>query len=326
MMNPINNNITKELTLPIPGDIGINEHHQETIINYLRFARYNRGQCLRSVDACFEEYKDGRLVEDTYTLEEVLEMLHSLQSVVKGEVESELINTAHTNVLLLRQLFSQSEKWYLNLQADISELENRELIEEIAKFEEREFSAKKTVSQTSVSSKLAQKPKLEPLSDGSGSTLLQMEINRLQEENARLKEKIKMSESMAACVLDERSKLKADLEKTQSQLSTMSQSGDGEEIKELERRMQTVTMEMENVRKASSTGGGKVAEIGEQLSNAKHEILRLQHDLQEKEKELTKKFNETTQYTNMKQMLQTKNEQMKKLRQRLKKYEPNFES
>ena len=52
-------------------------------------------------------------------------------------------------------------------------------------------------------------------------------------------------------MLDERSKLKADLEKTQSQLSTMSQSGDGEEIKELERRMQTVTMEMENVRKVS---------------------------------------------------------------------------
>ena len=65
------------------------------------------------------------MLEDTYTLEEVLEMLESLQSIVRGEVESELINTAHTNVLLLRQVFSQAEKWYLNLQADISELENR---------------------------------------------------------------------------------------------------------------------------------------------------------------------------------------------------------
>ena len=52
-------------------------------------------------------------------------MVEGLQSVVRGEVESELINTAHTNVLLLRQLFSQAEKWFLNLQADISELENR---------------------------------------------------------------------------------------------------------------------------------------------------------------------------------------------------------
>ena len=58
-------------------------------------------------------------------MEEVLEMLESLQSAVRDEVESELINTAHTNVLLLRQVFSQAEKWYLNLQADISELENR---------------------------------------------------------------------------------------------------------------------------------------------------------------------------------------------------------
>ena len=64
-------------------------------------------------------------VENTYTVEEVIDMLDGLQTVVRGEVESELINTAHTNVLLLRQVFSQAEKWYLNLQADISELENR---------------------------------------------------------------------------------------------------------------------------------------------------------------------------------------------------------
>lgn len=52
-------------------------------------------------------------------------MLDGLQVVVCGEVEMELINTAHTNVLLLRQLFSQAEKFYLKLQTDISELESR---------------------------------------------------------------------------------------------------------------------------------------------------------------------------------------------------------
>ena len=52
-------------------------------------------------------------------------MLDDLLEVVHGDVESELINTAHTNVLLLRQLFQQAEQWHLKLQADISELENR---------------------------------------------------------------------------------------------------------------------------------------------------------------------------------------------------------
>ena len=66
-----------------------------------------------------------RLNEDTFTIDEVKEMLDGLLSVVRGEVESELINTAHTNVLLLRQVFIQAEKWHLKLQADISELENR---------------------------------------------------------------------------------------------------------------------------------------------------------------------------------------------------------
>ena len=52
-------------------------------------------------------------------------MLDGLLSLVRGEVDSELLNTAHTNILLLRQMFMIAEKWHLKLQADISELENR---------------------------------------------------------------------------------------------------------------------------------------------------------------------------------------------------------
>lgn len=57
-------------------------------------------------------------------------MLDGLQLVVRGEVDTELLNMAHTNVLLLRQLFSQAEKFYLRLQSDISELENRSVTQE----------------------------------------------------------------------------------------------------------------------------------------------------------------------------------------------------
>lgn len=66
-----------------------------------------------------------RLTEDTFTSDEVEDILDGLEAVVRGEVESELININHTNVLLLRQFFQQAEKWHLKLQADISELENR---------------------------------------------------------------------------------------------------------------------------------------------------------------------------------------------------------
>ena len=80
-------------------------------------------------------------MDDTFTLDEVEEVIkavtevfllhyhhYSLQTIIEAvanEIESELINSAHTNVLLLQQLFSQGEKWHLNLDTDLSELENR---------------------------------------------------------------------------------------------------------------------------------------------------------------------------------------------------------
>ena len=53
------------------------------------------------------------------------EIIEAVSESVTSEVESELLNTTHTNILLLKQLFSQAEKWHLNLETDMSELENR---------------------------------------------------------------------------------------------------------------------------------------------------------------------------------------------------------
>ena len=68
---------------------------------------------------------DSRLTEPTFTSDEVRELLSGLSGAVKADVESELISTSHTNVLLLRQLFTQAEKWHLKLQVNVSEMENR---------------------------------------------------------------------------------------------------------------------------------------------------------------------------------------------------------
>ncbi|XP_015284082.1 PREDICTED: leucine zipper transcription factor-like protein 1, partial [Gekko japonicus] len=147
-------------------ELGLNEHHQNEVINYMRFARSKRGLRLKTVDSCFQDLKDSRLVEETFTIDEVSDMLDGLQTVVHSEVESELINTAYTNVLLLRQIFSQAEKWYLKLQTDISELENRNLLEQLAEFERAEF-----VSSNKKANPEQVKPKLTPLHEGASDLL-----------------------------------------------------------------------------------------------------------------------------------------------------------
>lgn len=65
------------------------------------------------------------MVEDTYTVEEVTELLDCLGDVVKAEVEGELLHASHTNSLLLTKLFKQAQKWHLTLNADTSDLENQ---------------------------------------------------------------------------------------------------------------------------------------------------------------------------------------------------------
>ena len=66
-----------------------------------------------------------RLLESTYTIDEIEDVWNDLRSIVSTDVESELIACSHTNVLLLKQVFEQAQKWHLNLDADLAELENR---------------------------------------------------------------------------------------------------------------------------------------------------------------------------------------------------------
>ncbi|KAF3829209.1 hypothetical protein GH733_003473 [Mirounga leonina] len=264
-------------------ELGLNEHHQNEVINYMRFARSKRGLRLKTVDSCFQDLKESRLVEDTFTVDEVSEVLSGLQAVVYSEVESELINTAHTNVLLLRQLFSQAEKWYLKLQTDISELENRELLEQVAEFEKAEFTSsnKKPIIDT-------MKPKLAPLNEGGTTELLNKEISRLQEENEKLKSRLKTIEMQDFIKAQDLN----DLENTVAALKSEFQK--------------TLNDKTENQKS-----------LEENLATAKHDLLRVQEQLSMAEKELEKKFQQTAAYRNMKEILTRKNDQIKDLRRRL---------
>eukprot|EP00064_Thunnus_orientalis_P007153 superscaffoldBa00000780_g7172 len=249
-------------------EFGFNEHHQNEVINYMRFARSKRVLRLKTIDSCFEELKDSRLVEETFTVDEVREMLDGLQAVVRGEVETELINTAHTNVLLLRQLFSQAEKFYLRLQTDISELENRELLEQVAEFEKTDF---KTTDK-------------------------------------------------AMSALDEKTKAERalkDLQKVQGEQQLVAHS---QEINSLEG---TVAALKQDYEMSLSISAASQKHLQENLISSKHELLRVQEQLALAEKELEKKFQQTAAYRNMKEILTKKNEQIKDIRKRLQRYEPN---
>lgn len=257
-------------------------------------------------------------MEETFTADEVSEVLRGLRAVVHSEVESELIDTAHTNVLLLRQLFAQAEKWYLKLQTDISELENRELLEQVAEFEKAEFTSsnKKPVID-------AMKPKLAPLNEGGTAELLNKEILRLQEENEKLRSRLKTLEMQATAALEEKARLESALQGLQleqgNQPGGEQDSLKAQDLSDLENTVAALKTEFQ---KTLSDKTENQKSLEESLATAKHELLRVQEQLSMAEKELEKKFQQTAAYRNMKEILTKKNDQIKDLRKRLAKYEP----
>lgn len=289
--------------------LGVNEHHQAQVVNYMRFSRYQRGQRLRAVEMCFEELKSSRLDETTYTIDEVTEMLDGLLSVVRGEVEGELDNTAYTNVLLLRQMFQQAEKWHLKLQADISELENRELIETIADFEEREFAG--TTRDTDFNSVL-RKMKLAPINESGGAALLHMKIEELEKENLKLSEQRiqleKQVKSLGGSVA---------VSAAASSVSGGSNQNDGE-VNDLRKKLASLESDLDSTKRSSANSSNSMEK---DLVSTKHELLKIKEMLEMAEKELEKKVSQTNPFKNLKQMLVKKNDQIKELRKRLSKYE-----
>ena len=57
------------------------------MLNYLKFTRVRRNQCVRTVTSTFEETIDSRLNEGTFTAEEVKEMMSGKYYVLNNWVE-----------------------------------------------------------------------------------------------------------------------------------------------------------------------------------------------------------------------------------------------
>ncbi|XP_068109454.1 leucine zipper transcription factor-like protein 1 [Hyperolius riggenbachi] len=280
----------------------IAEAHRAEVLAYMRWAQARRQLRLRGVTCCFGAVREGRLQEDSmYTAEEVAELLDGLQGAVVSELELELLHSSHTNVLLLQQLLQQAEHWHLRLHADLSELENRRLLEEVAELERNPDSTPATT-----------KPRLTPL-DGP-SQLLTAEISRLQEDNDKLRGRLRTLEAHITSTLDEKRSAETALRDLRQQEAPPPQN-----VSHLEESLASLKVELQKTVGEHSTNQ---KQLEENLTGTKHQLLRVQHQLTMAEKELEKKFQETTAYRNMKDMLTKKNEQIKDLRKRLNNYEP----
>eukprot|EP00094_Tigriopus_californicus_P012434 TCALIF_12019-PA protein Name:"Similar to Lztfl1 Leucine zipper transcription factor-like protein 1 (Rattus norvegicus)" AED:0.04 eAED:0.04 QI:0/0.8/0.66/0.83/0.8/0.66/6/99/314 len=261
----------------------------------------------------------SRFLDPTYTVDEVKDILSDIAEAVLGEIELELINFSHTNVLLLQQVFRQSEKWHLNLEADLAELENRELLDKVKNWEENELA-----SQPVEKPNLSPKKRLAPLNQGGPVQLLNKQIEELDEENKVLRERLKTVEEKAKAALKEKDSLASQLEDAQkdTQIKPNEPVHDNEDqSKEIDELTETVKLMRNQMTTEIEMKEKSAAELETNLTTTKHALLDVQHQLSMAEKELEKKFSQTGAYKNLKMMMNSKNDQIKDLRNKLAKYE-----
>jgi len=332
----------------------LNSHHVNQFIDILRFSRLRRAQLLNDIGLIFEEESEKEILDTTYNKDEVEQILKNIEEVIKNFVESEVLNINHMNTLLLQQFCKQAEFWHLNLIANISELENRQLLNKIKQFEDEQFFKNKLSKQPSTG-------KLEPLINEGPVGILKKEIEELKKENEILKQ--------------DKDKLSAEID----QLNNKNKSSE-EKISELDDKIIILNKEIEKIKSIKIKNNKKKEEvikaIDEAFDNAKEsneendnddindskidskinniieksklpnilkssnsnidELMKFQNiETQQKIKELTKeveslkkdlnnKLSQSNPVQNLKRMLIERNNQYKILKTEILKYNPNY--
>ncbi|CAG0922868.1 unnamed protein product, partial [Notodromas monacha] len=303
--------------------LGLNEHHKQELVDFMRFCRYQRMQKLRTVVACFNNAKDTRFLEPTYTSDEIAEIFSEVEKEVRDEVEGELLHMTHTSVLLLRGLFLQAQEWHLKLQADTAQLENMDLLEKIKKFEEAESAFGKETD--ALKQAATNKPsKLNPLHDAGASKLMSMEIEKLASQNNDLRERIKLLEEQVSSALRTKSELNKLLNDANAEILTLKniapvKPDDGEvrvsdELNEVKEELEHLKF---SLAKGSEDDEAAKKQLESDLTSTKHRLLEIQEQLDIKEKELDKKLNQTAAFANLKKILVSKNDVIRKLRSKI---------
>ena len=106
--------------------------HEEQLKSFLKFFRSKRNYQIQEVEACFADQNDV-LNDDMYTKEEIHRSMDSLCTAVRSSVLTDLQMTANMSMLVLRQLLEEAEASEIDMDLDMTIIEDQSLLAEASK-------------------------------------------------------------------------------------------------------------------------------------------------------------------------------------------------
>ena len=265
--------------------------HEEQVKAFLKFFRSKRTVQLKELEACFEDQKEF-LTDDMYSKDDVQKMLDSLLNSVVHTVETDLKNTVSMNMLVLRQLLEEAETEEIEMNIDMTIVEDQSLLTEVNKL---------AVDAPTKKDRRRKKVKLDGIRDE--HQVMMREFEGVKADNKKLNRlNDELSDRLKASMKSEK-KLKASLTSVRAQLDTLNRK-------------------MGVVEGGKSNAEDEYEKLKAELEETKA-ILKNQHgiDSEEARDAALDRVVQTKQFKEFRRQFQKKNDQIAALRERLSRYE-----
>jgi len=298
--------------------------HAEQLVDYLRFLRRKREQCVSEVAAEFKELLQSRLFEDQYTREDVEALINGLLAVVRTTVKKDLQFTAASSVLLLKQVLEQAEKAGVTLNTDLASTEDLTLLAGVHTWEQ-------SVQGTGVAPQLKMRagvPKLQGLLSKALPTLgtpvsdpkLVEELQTQKHANEELTAKFQKLQLQCTQILREKTEVTSQLDAARA--APQSHSAGSEDPATLKATIIALEVELSAQRSAATQAapqrGAGVESLMAELHDAQALVGELSTQVEDAQAELSAKLEKTKQFLSMRTLLTKKNVVVRQLREQLK--------
>jgi len=282
--------------------------HTSQVLAYLRFFNAKRDENAKEIEAVFDEQKDLRLLEEMYKLEDVTHILDEVRTVVKGHVVDDMNKVANQAVLYLRQLFLQAEGNGVALNVDLSQLDDAVLLAGIEKLELESKKNPRGINPADLPT-TQRAGALKPV-EGAVDVRLVAQTKELQEANRSLLAKFEKVQAQCQTATREADELKASLAAAQAEAKTA--RSDLANVSSSNKSAQQ--QEIESLR----------AELAAAKESAAKNEATFKAELKAQADTLASKVNNAPQYQQLKKLMNTKNEQLKEARAKVKELETHL--
>ena len=286
----------------------MSEFHQDQIRDFLRFFRTKRDLQIRELHERFADAKASQLSEgEMYTCEDVEGIVDSLSDSVSRTVREDLQLTVNMGVLAVKQLYEDADAQDVEIQMDLSKIEDVALIEAVEKIRLDAPSSGKKKSGG----------KLVSLRDEHQAMVT--ETNRLKDRNEALRREVSRLKAQYADVSEKYSGAVDDADALRRRLDSAGHRPTRGGTEESKHSGGGAVADIVAVQQLLDEERERTSEMHAELEDAKEILNRSGVDLSE----WTERVQNSRQFRQLKKMLGQKNEQLLALRNRLVVYEPD---